>query len=108
MNTSYADKEAVYAKEKYMDMLFTDSCWHCTGRLHRKPVSRYMGELRKDLRTIQSVDPDLGILCITFGLTIKITIASIIGIVIGVVVYRFYKVLVFILPGETSRKCENE
>lgn len=32
---------------------------------------------------------DLGILCITFGLTIKITIASIIGIVIGVVVYRF-------------------
>ncbi len=32
---------------------------------------------------------DLGILCITFGLTIKITIASIIGIVIGIIVYRF-------------------
>ena len=32
---------------------------------------------------------DLGILCITFGLTIKITIASIIGIIIGIVVYRF-------------------
>ena len=32
---------------------------------------------------------DLGILCITFGLTIRITIASIIGIIIGIVVYRF-------------------
>lgn len=32
---------------------------------------------------------DLGILCITFGLTIKISIASIIGIIIGIVVYRF-------------------
>ncbi|MBO5209270.1 MAG: DUF4321 domain-containing protein [Lachnospiraceae bacterium] len=31
---------------------------------------------------------DLGILCITFGLSIKITIASIIGIVIGIVIYR--------------------
>ena len=31
---------------------------------------------------------DLGILCITFGLTIKITVASIIGIVIGIIVYR--------------------
>ena len=30
----------------------------------------------------------LGILCLTFGLTIKITVASIIGIVIGIVVYR--------------------
>ncbi len=32
---------------------------------------------------------DLGILCITFGLTIKITVASIIGIVIALVIYRF-------------------
>lgn len=32
---------------------------------------------------------DLGILCITFALTIKITIASIIGIVIAVIIYRF-------------------
>ncbi len=31
---------------------------------------------------------DLGILCITFGLSIKITIASIIGIVIGIIIYR--------------------
>lgn len=31
---------------------------------------------------------DLGILSITFGLTIKITIASIIGIVAGIMVYR--------------------
>ena len=31
---------------------------------------------------------DLGILCITFGLTIKITIASIIGIVLAIIVYR--------------------
>ncbi len=32
---------------------------------------------------------DLGILCLTFGLSIKITVASIIGIAIGIVVYRF-------------------
>ncbi|MBQ9927797.1 MAG: DUF4321 domain-containing protein [Lachnospiraceae bacterium] len=32
---------------------------------------------------------DLGILCITFGLTIKITVASIIGIIVGIVIYRF-------------------
>lgn len=32
---------------------------------------------------------DLGILCITFGLTIKITIGSIIGIMIGLFAYRW-------------------
>lgn len=32
---------------------------------------------------------DLGILCITFGLSIKITIASIIGIILAIVIYRF-------------------
>lgn len=31
---------------------------------------------------------DLGILVITFGLTIKITIASIIGILIAIIIYR--------------------
>lgn len=32
---------------------------------------------------------DFGILCITFGLSIKITVASIIGIIVGIVIYRF-------------------
>lgn len=32
---------------------------------------------------------DLGILVITFGVTIKITIASIIGLVLATVIYRF-------------------
>lgn len=32
---------------------------------------------------------DLGILCITFGLSIKITIASILGIAVAIVIYRF-------------------
>ena len=32
---------------------------------------------------------DLGILSLTFWLTIKITIASIIGILLGIVIYRF-------------------
>lgn len=32
---------------------------------------------------------DLGILCITFALTIRITIASITGIVIALIIYRF-------------------
>ena len=32
---------------------------------------------------------DLGILSITFGLTINITIASIIGIAVAIIIYRF-------------------
>ena len=32
---------------------------------------------------------DLGILVLTFGLTVRITIAGIIGIIIGILVYRF-------------------
>ena len=32
---------------------------------------------------------DLGILVITFGLNIKITIASIIGVIIAIIIYRF-------------------
>lgn len=32
---------------------------------------------------------DLGILIITFGLSIKITIASIIGMILAIIIYRF-------------------
>jgi hypothetical protein len=32
---------------------------------------------------------DLGILCITFGLSIKITIAGILGIAIAIIIYRY-------------------
>ena len=32
---------------------------------------------------------DFGILCLTFGLSIKITVASILGIIIGIIIYRF-------------------
>lgn len=32
---------------------------------------------------------NLGILVITFGLSIKITIASIVGVVIAIIIYRF-------------------
>ena len=32
---------------------------------------------------------DLGILCITFGLSIKITVASILGIILSIIIYRF-------------------
>ncbi|MGN0278357.1 MAG: DUF4321 domain-containing protein [Lachnospiraceae bacterium] len=32
---------------------------------------------------------DLGILCITFGLSIKITIAGILGVAVGIIIYRF-------------------
>ncbi len=37
----------------------------------------------------QPVVLDLGILCITFGLSIKITVASIIGVVLAIIIYRF-------------------
>lgn len=32
---------------------------------------------------------DLGVMVLTFGITIKITMASILGIVIGVIAYRY-------------------
>ena len=32
---------------------------------------------------------NLGLLVITFGLSIKITIASIVGVVIAIIIYRF-------------------
>ncbi len=32
---------------------------------------------------------DLGILCITFGLSIKISVASILGIILAIIIYRF-------------------
>ena len=32
---------------------------------------------------------NLGLMVITFGLTIKITIASIIGVIISIIIYRF-------------------
>lgn len=32
---------------------------------------------------------DLGLLVLTFGLNIKITIASIIGVIISIIIYRF-------------------
>ena len=35
------------------------------------------------------LDLDLGILCITFGLSIKITIAGILGVALGIIIYRF-------------------
>lgn len=35
------------------------------------------------------IELDMGILCITFGLSIKITVASIIGVIIGIIIYRY-------------------
>lgn len=32
---------------------------------------------------------DLGIICLTFGMSIKFTVAGLIGILIGAVIYRF-------------------
>lgn len=37
----------------------------------------------------QPIVLDLGILVLTFALTIKITIASIIGVILAIIIYRF-------------------
>ncbi len=42
----------------------------------------------KEFGLTQPLYLDLGILVITFGLTIKITIASIIGIALGLIIYK--------------------
>ena len=43
----------------------------------------------QDVRVDTPIVVNLGLLVITFGLTIKITIASIIGVVIAIIIYRF-------------------
>jgi hypothetical protein len=43
-------------------------------------------------QTFGLADPlvfDIGILTLTFGLTMKITIASIIGVILAIIIYRF-------------------
>lgn len=89
MNTSYADRRQLMRKK---------NTWTCFLLiLAGIVVGGFIGNLFPDTwvnygQTFGLSNPfilDLGILCITFGLTIKITIASIIGIVIGIIVYRF-------------------
>ena len=38
---------------------------------------------------IEPIVLDLGVLVITFGLSIKITMASIIGVILSIIIYRF-------------------
>ena len=64
-------------------------------------IGGFMGELTKGITGLswlsygqsfglaEPIVLNLGILVITFGLTIKITIASIIGIFIAILIYRF-------------------
>ena len=59
------------------------------GGLYRQPVSLHHAELRQTFGLTSPMVLDFGILTITFALTIKITIASILGIVIALLIYRF-------------------
>ncbi|MCL2254739.1 MAG: DUF4321 domain-containing protein [Lachnospiraceae bacterium] len=60
-------------------------------------IGGFIGSLFPDTwvnygQTFGLVEPvilDIGILAVTFGLTIKVTIASIIGIAVGIIIYRF-------------------
>lgn len=63
-------------------------------------IGGFIGELTKGIaglswlnygQSFGFADPiilNLGILVITFGLTIKITIASIVGVVVAIIIYR--------------------
>ena len=50
----------------------------------------FIGELTKDISGLNWLNygQNFGILAITFGLTIKISISSIIGVFISVIIYR--------------------
>ena len=77
--------------EKLLDpaAVFTDR--NCTWRFYREPGFRYtvwLAEFRRNLWTDRAVILDFGILVITFGLTIRITMASIVGVIIAVITYR--------------------
>lgn len=78
--------------EKLLDpaAVFTDR--NCTWRFYREPGFRYtvadLAEFRRNLWTDEPVVLNFGILVITFGLTIRITMASIVGVIIAVITYR--------------------
>ena len=65
------------------------ACGSGAWRLYRQPVSLHHAELRQTFGLTSPMVLDFGILTITFALTIKITIASILGIVIALLIYRF-------------------
>ena len=69
-------------------MFFINSGRYCHWRLYWKFISCLLYTSDAAFGLAEPLILDLGILCITFGLTIKITVASIIGIVIGIIVYR--------------------
>ena len=65
----------------------------CVRWIYRKYGIRRQGTVVAELRTIIRSDGpvlflDLGILVITFGLSIRVTMASIIGVVIALIAYR--------------------
>lgn len=80
-------------KQKFLDSAFTASGRNC--------VRRFSGEATKSISLLswlnfgQSFGLDtplvlnLGVLVITFGLTIRITMASIIGVAIALLIYRY-------------------
>lgn len=79
--------------EKITGHCFTIAGRDRTWRFYRKPCSGSaifkLAELWADIWICKSIVLDLGILVITFGLSIKITIASIIGVLIAIIIYRF-------------------
>lgn len=73
---------------------FVSSCRYCNRWIYQRAYGRNsaLGWLSYG-QTFGFTDPaptlDLGVLIITFGLKIKITIGSIVGIIIAAVIYRF-------------------
>lgn len=80
------------SSKKFLDSAAASDDRDCVRWIYRKYGIRRQGTVVAELRSIiRSVDPvvlDLGILVITFGLSIRVTMASIIGVVIALIAYR--------------------
>ena len=66
---------------------------HCVGRIYRDARTGYsrtwMAFVRSDIWLQQPVVLDLGILVLTLGLSVNISIASIVGMILSIIIYRF-------------------
>ena len=87
----YTDERS--KKQKRMGITPDASGRHCVGRIYRDARTGYswtwMAFLRSDVWPATAGYTDLGILVLTLGLSVNISIASIVGMILSIIIYRF-------------------
>ena len=81
------------SRKKRLGTLFTDFSRCCSWQLYQPADKRVAGlswlNFGKSFGLAKPLTLNLGVLVLTFGLTIKFTIGSIIGIIVAAIIYHF-------------------